>query len=122
MKGFGRRSIRQVTPQLHCVHAYVGSLAASVGNTEANIQGASNRKLQPQVAPIATTRHLLIPVASIEVLNLVGLDRDKLRRQLSLADEKAFDMYLFTRSMEGEGCYVVRFSRSVYEWRGSCYW
>lgn len=44
----------------------------------------------------STTHHLLVPVSSVEALNKVEVQRDRLLQQIKLADAKAYGLYLFT--------------------------
>lgn len=101
--------IRQSPPQLHDFHPDIASLATSVGLDSEDIGLVDAKELKPQVASTSTTRHLLVPVASLDALKRVRVDRDKLLYQLSLVDEKAFGMLFFARSAEGKGQFQARF-------------
>lgn len=111
----GRRSstisvkIRQSPPQLYDFHPDVGSLAASIGINHEDIGLDGVKDLRPQVASTSTTRHLLVPIASMAALRSVRVDRDMLLHQLSLVDERAFGIYSFTRNLDDSHKYEARF-------------
>ena len=44
----------------------------------------------------STTRHLLVPVSFVEVLNRAVVQREKLLEQLRRVGNKAYGLYLFT--------------------------
>ncbi|KAH6838676.1 phenazine biosynthesis protein [Chaetomium sp. MPI-CAGE-AT-0009] len=91
-------AIRQATPQAHAPHPDPGALALSLGLSVDDIGFAANGSapLLPQVMSTSTTRHLLVPVSSVAVLNRVTVQRDTLLEQLRLVDDKAYGLYLFT--------------------------
>lgn len=103
-------SVRQVPPQAHAEHPDPASLAQSVGLSAGNIgvTVASGGVFKPQVMSTSTTRHLMVPVSSVEALNRVAVEKDKLLEQLALVDEKAYGIYLFTPVGE-QGNYQARF-------------
>jgi PhzF family phenazine biosynthesis protein len=88
-------SIRQATPQAHATHPNPSALAAALGLDAADI-GFLGRELQPQVMSTSTTRHLLVPVSSVEALHRATVQRDTLLEQLRRIDSKAYGLYLFT--------------------------
>ncbi|KAK4032314.1 phenazine biosynthesis protein [Parachaetomium inaequale] len=92
-------SIRQATPQAHATHPDPSGLAAAIGLDAADIGftvASGGRELQPQVMSTSTTRHLLVPVSSIEALHRAAVQRDTLLEQLRRVDSKAYGLYLFT--------------------------
>lgn len=101
--------IRQSPPQLHDFHPDVGSLAASIGIDHNDIGIDGVKELRPQVASTSTTRHLLVPVATMSALRSIRVDRDKLLHQLSLVDQRAFGIYFFARSLDDSQRYEARF-------------
>jgi PhzF family phenazine biosynthesis protein len=93
----------QVQPGFGRVHPDPASLAASIGfalpDIGFQVDGLRNQPtepLQPQVMSTFTTRHLLVPLSSIEALNRVSVQRDRLLEQLAAVDEMAYGLYLFT--------------------------
>lgn len=102
--------LRQAPPQLHGIHPQPAALARSFGLAETDIgfpASLSGKALPPQVASTATTHHLLVPLASIEALNKVVVQRDLLLEQLALVDERAYGLFLFART--GGNRYKARF-------------
>lgn len=102
-------SVRQDPPISRGRHPDVDSLAASVGlkPSDLGIPGADGL-LQPQMMSISTTRHLLVPVASVEALNRVSVERDRLAEQLARVKDKSYGIYFFTPE-EGSNNYLARF-------------
>jgi len=96
-------SLRQVSPGTHAKHPDPASLAASVGLASSDVgatvkaaNGGSDVTLVPQVMSTSTTRHLLVPLASVDALNKVIVQKDKLLEQLALVDKTAYGLFLFT--------------------------
>ncbi|KAK5654918.1 hypothetical protein OQA88_6674 [Cercophora sp. LCS_1] len=94
-------SIRQVNPKSHGVHPDPAGLAASLGLEAGDIAGPA------QVMSTSTTHHLLVPVSGVEALNRVTIQRDVLLKQVRMADERAYGLYLFTPV--GDGTFQARF-------------
>ncbi|KAM0278990.1 hypothetical protein ACHAQH_004858 [Verticillium albo-atrum] len=102
--------LRQAPPKLHGVHPDRAALARSLGLTEADIGFPARNDsgvLPPQVASTSTTHHLLVPLASVHALNKVIVQKDKLLKQLALADKRAYGLFLFARV--GKNKYEARF-------------
>ncbi|CAI6100787.1 unnamed protein product [Clonostachys chloroleuca] len=104
--------LRQAQPKLHAYHPDLASLAEAVGILEQDIgwslqSAEATRALQPQVLSTSTTHHLLVPLASTEALNRVGVRREKLLAQLKIADERAHGIFFFARA--GADTYEARF-------------
>lgn len=100
-------ALRQAPPQAHGVHPEPASLAASIGLSADEVGVAVNGpkgqvQLQPQVMSTSTTHHLLVPVSSVDALNKVSVQKDKLLEQLALVDKRAYGLFLFT-PVEGKG-------------------
>jgi PhzF family phenazine biosynthesis protein len=99
-------TVRQDPPGFHNYHPDVAGLATSVGLEAKDLElpalhGRINpleksSTLKPRVLSISTTHHLLVPVASVEALNRVSVERDSLAHQLSLVDKEARGIYFFT--------------------------
>lgn len=113
-------SISQATPKGHGQHPDVASLAASIGLSEGDIglpekyRVDPSKVLQPRVMSTATTHHLLVPLSSIDALERVTIQRDKLLPQLKLADQRAYGLFLFTNddstaNSSGNPAYRARF-------------
>ena len=94
-------SLRQSPPGLGNKHPDPVALAAAIQLTPDDIGLPEAPNMQPQVASTSTTRHLHVPLRSIEALNRAVVQRDKLLEQLKLVDEKSYGLYLFT-SVPGE--------------------
>ncbi|PWI69123.1 hypothetical protein PCL_01508 [Purpureocillium lilacinum] len=113
-------SLRQVSPGTHAKHPDPASLAASVGLASSDVgatvkaaNGGSDVTLVPQVMSTSTTRHLLVPLASVDALNKVIVQKDKLLEQLALVDKTAYGLFLFTpvspASQDAPQTYRARF-------------
>ncbi|KAJ6440689.1 phenazine biosynthesis protein [Purpureocillium lavendulum] len=96
-------SLRQVSPGTHAKHPDAASLAASVGLKGDDVgvsvraaTGDGSVTLVPQVMSTSTTRHLLVPLSSVEALDKVVVQKDKLLEQLALVDKTAYGLFLFT--------------------------
>ncbi|UNI16026.1 hypothetical protein JDV02_002503 [Purpureocillium takamizusanense] len=96
-------SLRQVSPGTHAKHPDPASLAASIGLAPQDVgvaveaaDGGDHVTLVPQVMSTSTTRHLLVPLASVDALNKVVVQKDKLLQQLALVDKSAYGIFLFT--------------------------
>jgi len=104
-------SLRQAPPRSHAEHPGPASLARSIGLSPEDIgipSTTGKTPLQPQVMSTSTTRHLIVPVSSVDALNRASVDREKLLTQLHLVDDQAYGIYLFTPT-EGQGKYQARF-------------
>ncbi|KEY73882.1 hypothetical protein S7711_06092 [Stachybotrys chartarum IBT 7711] len=102
--------LRQPPPQLHGIHPDLKCLAHSIGLEETDLGFTAfggGKALPPQVASTSTTYHLLVPLASVESLNRVNVQRDSLLRQLRAADERAYGLFLFAKT--GKNRYEARF-------------
>ncbi|KAK0702307.1 phenazine biosynthesis protein [Lasiosphaeris hirsuta] len=95
-------SMRQAKPHAHAIHPDPAALALSIGLSAADIGftpeselGVLAASLQPQVMSTSTTRHLLVPLSSIEALNLADVRRHKLLEQLKAVDDKAYGLFSF---------------------------
>lgn len=114
-------SIRQISPNFYNFHPNPAELAQSFGLTAADIglsqdvaRNNSSKPLRPQVVSTSTTRHLLVPISSVSALNRASVQRDKLLQQLSIVDNKAYGLYLFTPmpsspDSRGKNIYQARF-------------
>lgn len=114
-------SIRQANISFYSIHPNPEELAQSFGLTSADIgmshdiaSDMSSKVLRPQVVSTSTSRHLLVPISSVSALNRVSVQRDKLLQQLSVVDDKAYGLYLFTRvpsspNSNGKITYQTRF-------------
>ncbi|KAL6852587.1 hypothetical protein ACO1O0_007134 [Amphichorda felina] len=105
-------SVRQAPPKAHAEHPSSATLAQSAGLSEGDIgfEAAKGGVLKPQVMSTSTTRHLMVPVRSVEALNRVAVQRDGLLGQLVLVDEQAYGVYFFTPVGErGNNRYQARF-------------
>jgi trans-2,3-dihydro-3-hydroxyanthranilate isomerase len=102
-------SIAQATPKTHGLHPDLTSLAKSVGLEAKDIglpttnQESHVSTFAPRVMSTASTFHLLVPVKSVSALDRVSIQRDKLLEQLSLADHRAYGIYLFTPHVSDNG-------------------
>ncbi|KAH6897451.1 hypothetical protein B0T10DRAFT_602768 [Thelonectria olida] len=102
-------SLAQATPKVHGLHPDLASLAESVGLEREDIglpatsQDGRVSTLAPRVVSTASTFHLLVPVKSASALDKVVVQRDKLLKQLSLADNRAYGIYLFTPHVSDDG-------------------
>jgi len=97
--------IRQARPQSHgaVIDAdHLSALAESMGLAAEDIglSLGSAKRLPPQVMSTSTTHHLLVPVLSVEALNRVVVQRDKLLEQLRRVDHRAYGLFLFTPDVE----------------------
>lgn len=105
-------SIRQSPPKLHGFHPNPTDLAHSIGLDATDI-GHAGLQLRPQVLSTSTTHHLFVPIASVEALNRVSIDRETLLRQIKLAHPDAYGLYLFTpaptESEDGVRTFQARF-------------
>lgn len=102
-------AIRQHPPGFHGKHPDANALAASVGLEPTDIGiVCAGETLQPQMMSTSTTRHLMVPVATVDALNRVSVERDELARQLALVDDSSYGIYFFTK-IEGENVYQARF-------------
>ena len=110
-------SIRQSPPKFHGFHPDPDSLARSIGIETSDI-GFLSRKvgegLKPQVLSTSSTHHLFVPISSVEALNRISVDREKLLQQLRAVNENAYGLYLFTPQSEsanekGVKTYQARF-------------
>jgi PhzF family phenazine biosynthesis protein len=103
-------SIRQARPESHNIHPDPAALAAAVGLSAQDVELSS---LPPQVMSTATTRHLIVPVSSVEALNRAVVYRNQLLDQLKLVDDKAYGLFLFTPVMgdtaQGVPAFEARF-------------
>ena len=106
-------SVRQAPPKAHAEHPDPAALAQSVGLEAGDIgfaAAAGGGVLKPQVMSTSTTRHLMVPVDSVEALDRVAVQRDRRLGQLALVDEKAYGVYFFTRvGARKDSCYQARF-------------
>ncbi|KAH6711775.1 phenazine biosynthesis protein [Leptodontidium sp. MPI-SDFR-AT-0119] len=103
-------SIRQAPPKAQNVHPDPASLAQSIGLSPSDIGfGGTSVSLQPQVFSTSSTRHLQVPISSISALNRTSVQRDKLLHQLSLVDDHAYGLYLFSPVPDAKGSYQARF-------------
>lgn len=103
-------SIRQAPPKSHAFHPNLASLSQAVGIQESDIGFQNSTKLlRPQVLSTSTTKHLQVPLASIEALNRVAVQKDALLQQLALVDDHAYGLYLFTRVPGENNSYQARF-------------
>ena len=114
-------SIRQISPNFHNFHPNPAELAQSFGLTAADVglshagtRNNSSKPLRPQVMSTSTTRHLLVPISSVSALNRASVQRDKLLQQLSIVDNKAYGLFLFTLmpsspDSRGKNIYQARF-------------
>lgn len=96
-------SMRQAPPKAHAEHPDPASLAASVGLASDDVgfqhvkaDGTGSVQLTPQVMSTSTTRHLLVPLASVEALDKVVVQKDKLLEQLAKVDKASYGLFLFT--------------------------
>ncbi|KAJ6782261.1 hypothetical protein PWT90_10477 [Aphanocladium album] len=104
--------LRQSPPQAHNQHPHISALAESLGLSSTDIGLASQKSifLVPQVMSTSTTRHLIVPLKSVSVLNAARVERDKLLKQLALVDDKAYGIYLFAEDSKAErNQYQARF-------------
>jgi len=93
-------SIRQARPAAHNIHPDPAALAAGFGLSPRDVELGG---LPSQVMSTATTRHLMVPVSSVEALNRAVVHRDGLLAQLKAVDDKAYGLYLFTPVPQGAG-------------------
>jgi PhzF family phenazine biosynthesis protein len=94
-------SLRQLPPQFYGVHSNPAALAGFLGIDAADIgfEFAGQKIVRAQVVSTSSSRHLLIPVASVAALNSVTFaDKERLTRELQSVDELAYGLYLFTPS------------------------
>jgi PhzF family phenazine biosynthesis protein len=104
--------LRQAPPQAHNQHPDIMALAESMGlsNTDIGLSSQSSASLIPQVMSTATTRHLMVPLMSVEALNAATVQRDRLLKQLNLVDDRAYGIYLFAKDSTGDkNQYQARF-------------
>lgn len=105
-----RVSIRQAPPKSHASHPDLRALAQSIGLQASDIGfDRTATPLIPQVVSTATTKHLHVPIASIEALNRVSVQREKLLEQLALVDSHAYGLYLVARIPGEKNAYQARF-------------
>ncbi len=103
-------SIRQASPKAHDVHPDPVGLAESIGLKASDIGFPDpTTKLPPQVFSTSTTRHLQVPLSSIEALNRASVQRDTLLQQLGRVDERAYGLYLFSPILGSKNSYQSRF-------------
>ncbi|KAK2742902.1 hypothetical protein FQN57_005032 [Myotisia sp. PD_48] len=93
-------TLRQAPPKFHGVHPSPSKLAQLLGIPESSIGfewGPEKRHVaKAQVVSTATTRHLLVPLADVSVLNSVcSLDREKMLTEIQAADKLAYGLFLF---------------------------
>ncbi|KAK0721266.1 hypothetical protein B0T21DRAFT_49799 [Apiosordaria backusii] len=100
-----RVSMRQAPPRSHATHPDPAALAESVGLAAGDIGlaigGDDARLLPPQVMSTSTTHHLLVPVASVEALGRVAVQKGRLLEELRRADQRAYGLFLFTPAPPG---------------------
>jgi PhzF family phenazine biosynthesis protein len=109
MQGSLSISLRQSPPGLGNKHPDPAALAVAIQLTpdDIGLPGAPN--MQPQVVSTSTTRHLHVPLRSIEVLNRAVVQRDKLLEQLKLVDDGAYGLFLFATIQGEKNKYQARF-------------
>lgn len=108
-------SIRQASPKYHGVHPAPAALAQSLGLETVEIGFGTDSDaaaaMKPQVLSTSTTHHLFVPVSSVDALDRVVFQRDKLLPELHLVDKRAYGVYLFTptQGTSGINSYQARF-------------
>lgn len=105
-------SLRQAPPGTHAYHPDVPALAASFGFSEADIGfRTEGPALRPQIVSTSTTRHLILPLSSVAVLNSIQVPRDLLLKQLRAVDDTAHGIYFVAPDPEASDktTYQARF-------------
>ena len=99
--------VRQAPPNAHGYHPNVEALAQSIGLKSEDLGLPGWSQLKPRVMSTSTTRHLIVPVKSVEGLNKIVVQHEKLTQQLQTADKQCYGLYLFT--LEDGNRYQARF-------------
>lgn len=86
-------SLRQSPSAVHAAHPDIQLLAAALKLVIVDI----GFKDLPQVVSTSITRHLVVPLASVEALHRVEIAREKVIEQLSIADANAIGLFLFAQ-------------------------
>lgn len=100
-------TVRQDPPNAHGYHPNAEALAQSIGLKSEDLGLPGWSQLKPRVMSTSTTRHLIVPVKSVEGLNNVAVQHERLIEQLQAADKQCYGLYLFT--LEDENRYQARF-------------
>lgn len=109
-------TLRQESPNFYGVHDNPSGLAETLGIDVSSIgfEFAGKKIATSQVVSTSSSRHLLVPVANEEILNSIQLaDRERLAREIRVADPLAYGLYLFTARKDatnrGLPTFVTRF-------------
>ena len=103
--------MRQADPTPLNHHPNVAALARSNGVPTEELGLPRGTQVKPQVMSTSTTKHLIVPLMSIDVLNEATIQYDKLSEQLAVVDRDAYGLYLF--AAEGGNKYRARFFSPV---------
>ena len=109
-------TLRQESPKFYGVHNNPRGLAETLGIDVSSIGlEVEGKKISTsQVVSTSSSRHLLVPIANEDVLNSIKLaDRERLEREIRVADFLAYGLYLFTARKDvtnkGFPTFVTRF-------------
>ena len=104
-----RISLKQSPPGFGNKHPDPNALAIALNLSSSDLGLPEAPQMQPQIISTSATRHLHVPVRSVEALNSVDIQRDKLSEQLRLVDETAIGLFLFTTVAGEHNKYQARF-------------
>ncbi|PGH11949.1 hypothetical protein AJ80_06914 [Polytolypa hystricis UAMH7299] len=110
-------TLQQAAPLFYEIHSDPRGLAETLGLADESSLGfeiAGKKVALSQVVSTSSSRHLLVPVANEEVLNSITLlDRERLAREIRVADPLAYGLYLFTARHQDDASrlptFVTRF-------------
>lgn len=99
-------TLRQIAPQFY---GNPSGLAETLGVDASSVgfKIAGGTISTSQVVSTSSSRHLLVPLANEDVLNSIALvDRERLAREIRVADPLAYRLYLFTPQSQSQSVVV----------------